>query len=189
MIERTLEDRHFADLMQASQAGDADAYVQLMEKIVPRLRSIVRSHWKFLRSDDVEDLIQDVLLSLHAVRATYDPRRPFMPWLLAKMRNRFADGARRYARRGAQQVQIEDWNVAFSSGTTNSIEEGYGDLNPLRHAIQFLPPGQRTAIEMLKLREMSLKEAAAACGMSIGSLKVATHRAMNTIRRTMRNDG
>lgn len=187
MIESTLEDRHFADLMQASQAGDADAYVQLMEEIVPRLRRIVRSRWKFLRSENVEDLIQDVLLSLHAVRATYDPQRPFMPWLLAIMRNRLADGARRYARREAREVQIEDWDVTFSSGNANSIEEDYGDLNALQHAIEALPPGQRTAIEMLKLREMSLKEAAAACGMSIGSLKVAAHRAMSTLRKTLRH--
>src|SRR5262249_4221916 len=123
MTETTLEDRHFADLMRASQAGDADAYVRLTEEIVPRLRRMVRSRWKLLRSEDVEDLIQDVLLSLHGVRATYDPQRPFMPWLLAIIRNRLADGARRYARRGAQEVQIEDWNVTFSSISTNFIDE------------------------------------------------------------------
>jgi len=189
MTETTLEDRHFADLMRASQAGDADAYVRLMEEIVPRLRRMVRSRWKLLRSEDVEDLIQDVLLSLHGVRATYDPQRPFMPWLLAIIRNRLADGARRYARRGAQEVQIEDWNVTFSASSTNFLKEDYGDLNALRHAIEDLPPVQRTAIEMLKLREMSLKEASAACGMTIGSLKVATHRAMNALRRILRNDG
>jgi DNA-directed RNA polymerase specialized sigma24 family protein len=38
---------------------------------------------------------------------------------------------------------------------------------------------------MLKLKEMSLKEAAAASGMSIGSLKVATHRAMNALRKKL----
>jgi RNA polymerase sigma-70 factor (ECF subfamily) len=185
MTESTLADRHFATLMQAAQAGDADAYVQLLEEIAPRLRRIVRGRWKFLGTEDVEDLVQDVLLSLHAVRATYDPLRPFMPWLHAITRNRLADGARRYARHEAQEVHVEDWALTFSSGNANFTTEAFGDLEALRHAIQALPPGQRSAIEMLKLREMSLKEAAAACGMSIGSLKVATHRAMSTLRKTL----
>jgi RNA polymerase sigma-70 factor (ECF subfamily) len=188
MSESTPEDRHYAALMQSAQAGHADAYRQLLEEIAPRLRRIVRGRCQFLRTEDIEDLVQDVLLSLHAVRATYDPQRPFMPWLLAITRNRIADGARRYARREAQEVHIEDWAVTFSSINANFTREGYGDVEALKHAIRALPQRQRSAIEMLKLREMSLKEAAAACGMSIGSLKVATHRAMSTLRKTLVKD-
>ena len=55
----------------------------------------------------------------------------------------------------------------------------------LRRAIQDLPPGQRDAIEMLKLREMSLKEAAAASGTSVGALKVSVHRAIATLRKAL----
>jgi RNA polymerase sigma-70 factor (ECF subfamily) len=35
---------------------------------------------------------------------------------------------------------------------------------------------------MLKLRELSLKEAAAETGMSVSALKVAVHRAIKTLR-------
>ena len=38
---------------------------------------------------------------------------------------------------------------------------------------------------MLKLKEMSLKEAAAASGMSITSLKVNTHRALKSLRKIL----
>ena len=174
--------------MQTAQTGDAAAYVRLLEEIAPRIRRIVRGHWKFLGAEDTEDIVQDILLSLHAVRATYDPERPFMPWLLAITRNRLTDGARRYLRHEAQEVHVEDWAVTFSSISANSNNETFGDLDALRHAIRALPPRQRTAIEMLKLREMSLKDAAAACGMSVGSLKIATHRAMSTLRKTMKDD-
>jgi hypothetical protein len=37
----------------------------------------------FLRIEDIEDIVQNILLSVHGVRATYDPQRPIMPWLLA----------------------------------------------------------------------------------------------------------
>ena len=41
---------------------------------------------------------------------------------------------------------------------------------------------------MLKLREMSLKEAATTSGMSIGALKIATHRAMTALRKMLVKD-
>jgi RNA polymerase sigma-70 factor (ECF subfamily) len=145
----------------------------------------VRAQRKFLRTEDVEDLVQDILLSLHAVRATYDPRRPFMPWLMAIARNRLADGARRYARRAAHEVPVEALPVTFSDEGTNRDDGGYRDAEALKRAIRGLPAGQRDAIEMLKLREMSLKEAAAASGTSVGALKVAVHRAMATLRKTL----
>jgi len=189
MTDSTSVDGRFVAFMRAAQAGDADAYAQLMREITPRIRFVVRSRRKFLSADDIEDLVQDVLLSVHAVRATYDPGRPFMPWLLAIIRNRLADAARRYARRTRQEVFVDNLDVTFAGESANSIKETYADPEALRLAIQTLPDGQRSAIEMLKLREMSLKEAAAACGTSIGALKIATHRAMTALRKKlMRNN-
>ena len=75
-------------LMQAAQSGDADAYLDLLRTITPRIRQIIARQRGFAGPETVEDLVQDVLLSLHAVRATYDSQRPFMPWLLAILRNR-----------------------------------------------------------------------------------------------------
>jgi RNA polymerase sigma-70 factor (ECF subfamily) len=57
----------------------------------------------------------------------------------------------------------------------------------LGRAIECLPPDQRQTITMLKLKEMSLKEAAAASGRSISSLKVATHRAIKSLRRLLKS--
>jgi RNA polymerase sigma-70 factor (ECF subfamily) len=74
----------------------------------------------------------------------------------------------------------------LSAESKNTSAEVYGDPEALRQAIQALPAGQRDAIEMLKLREMSLKEASAASGMSVGALKVATHRAMSALRKLLK---
>ena len=48
-----------------------------------------------------------------------------------------------------------------------------------------LPPGQRQAVELLRLKEMSLKEASAASGQSVGALKVAMHRAGKSLREIL----
>jgi len=171
--------------MRAAQDGDASAYLRLLNEIAPLLRRAVRQQRKFLQPCDVEDLVQDILLSLHSVRATYDPARPFLPWLLTIARNRMADGSRRQMRRAANEVSVAEYPETFSVAPTNTLDNRYGDPQALRQAIGRLPSGQRRAVEMLKLREMSLKEAASASGMSVTALKVAVHRGMNTLRKVL----
>jgi len=177
-------DEQLSQLMRAAQQSDAVAYTQLLEAIAPRVRRVVAARRHFAGEQEVEDLVQDVLLSVHAVRATYDPSRPFGPWLMAIIRNRLADGARRYARR-AGEVAVDDLDVTFADPATNISGETYGDPQELVQAIRGLPRGQRQAIELMKLRGMSLKEAAVATGLSVAALKVATHRAMASLRRIL----
>ncbi len=179
------KDRALADLMRSAQNGNADAYMRLLREITPMVRGAVRRKRGFLQPQDVDDLVQNVLLALHSVRGTYDPSRPFLPWLMAIARNQIADGARRYARRSANETIVEQVPETFSGDGTNSHDEVYGDPEALRGAIAALTPGQRAAIEMLKMNEMSLKEASAASGMSITALKVAVHRAVLALRRTL----
>ena len=171
--------------MHSAQAGDTDAYARLLDEITPRIRQIVRGQRRFLQREDIEDLVQDILLSVHAVRATYDAQRPFMPWLLAITRNRLADGARRYARSTAHEIHIENMSVTFPDNSANTTVDNYADLHELKEAIATLPPMQRDAIQMLKLGEMSLKDAAVANKTTVGALKVATHRAMAALRKML----
>jgi RNA polymerase sigma-70 factor (ECF subfamily) len=149
------------------------------------LRRFIRRQRAFLKPQDVEDLVQEILLSLHEVRATYNADRPFLPWVMAIARNRIADGARRYISRWAHEVAVARPPETFSGDDPNITGEVYGDPEALRLAMRTLPPGQREAVEMLKLREMSLKEAAAHSGMTIAALKVAVHRGIISLRKAL----
>jgi RNA polymerase sigma-70 factor (ECF subfamily) len=185
MGRSTGQEQTLAGLMRAAQAGDGRAYSELLRILVPVVRDMVRQRLRFLQAPDVDDLVQDVLLSVHAARATYDPTRPFLPWLTAIARNRVADGARRYVRRAANEVPSEQSIETFSADDPNIPANGYGDAEALAQAMTKLPRGQRQAIELMKLREMSLREAAAATGTSIGALKVSVHRGMSALRRLL----
>lgn len=188
MSRTPVGDDDLAHLMRAAQRGDQRAYRRLLQDITPRMRSFVRGRRPFLQPADIEDLVQDILLSLHAVRATYDPSRPFMPWLLAIAHHRMADAARRHVRRAAHEVHAESPPVTFSDAEPNTTGEAYGDTEALERAVRALPPGQRKAVEMLKLREMSLKEAAATSGTSVAALKVSVHRAVGALRKLLAKD-
>src|SRR5882757_8117368 len=74
---RATDPELWPDLMARSQAGDAAAYRSLLTGIVPYLRTVVSRSLR--QSADVEDTVQDILLTVHAVRHAYDPARPFRP--------------------------------------------------------------------------------------------------------------
>jgi RNA polymerase sigma-70 factor (ECF subfamily) len=177
-------DRDRATLMARAQAGDRKAYRRLLEDITPFIRALASRHLR--NASDVEDTVQDVLLTIHAIRHTYDPNRPFAPWLAAIAKRRIIDHLRRRIRANSRQTFLGSSPETFLEPSANLHDVGV-DATALRNAIEDLPLGQRQAIKLLKLGEMSLKEAAAASGMSIAALKVATHRALKTLRKVLGN--
>jgi DNA-directed RNA polymerase specialized sigma24 family protein len=80
---------------------------------------------------------------------------------------------------------VKDLAVTFADEATNTNMDRLGELEEPKDAIATLPTMQRDAIPMLKLSEMSLKEAADASHTSVGALKVATHRAMTALRKML----
>lgn len=169
--------------MAHAHAGEQDAYRRLLKEITPYVRSLAM---KCHRDPcDVDDSVQDVLLTVHAVRHTYDPTRPFGPWLVAIANRRITDRLRRQGRSTARETTLTTEHETFAAPETN-YHESMSAARSLREAIERLPQGQRDAIRLLKLQEMSLKEAATASGMSVAALKVATHRAIRKLRKILR---
>ena len=172
--------------MARAQGGDREAYRRLLEQIAPYLRALAARRMQ--NRSDLEDAVQDTLVTVHAARHTYDPTRPFGPWLVAIASRRIVDALRRSGRSGSRETVLETEYETFATPETN-YHEAASDGRALREALETLPPGQRDAIRMLKLEEMSLKEAAAASGMSVAALKVATHRALKNLRKIFGKQG
>ena len=169
----------WSQLMARGQDGDQAAYRQLLKSITPYLRALARRAG--LPPDDCEDGVQDVLMTIHAIRHTYDPARPFTPWLVGVARNRLADKRRSRARTWARETELTVEHETFAAVETNTIEAA-DEARRLRAAVAELPAGQREAVELLKLKELSLKEASARTGQSETALKVAVHRAVKRLR-------
>jgi RNA polymerase sigma-70 factor (ECF subfamily) len=176
----------WSKLMARAQDGDRKAYRTLLEDLAPYIRSIAGRC--FNEPSDVEDAVQDVLLTVHMVRHAYDPGRPFGPWLLAIANRRMIDRLRRETRQKAREIAFSTEHETFSTPAAK-LDEAHSDEAALGDAIERLPPEQLQAIKMLKLNEMSLKEAATASGRSVVALKVATHRAIKSLRKMLRQQG
>jgi len=178
-------DSGWSDLLAAAQGGDGEAYRAFLEAILPFARAIARRH---LRSEEqVEDAVQDSLLTLHRVRHTYEPGRPVEPWLAAIVRRRAIDLARRSGRIGARELFDEAAFETFADPQANR-QEAAEAADSVAHMLEELTPKQREALELVKLKEMSLAEASAVSGQSVGSLKVNVHRAIQRLRRGLGRD-
>ncbi len=199
-LEREERDRAWAQLMRSAQAGDRRAYERLLREVTPVVRALVRR--RCAERNDIEEIVQETLLTVHRVRHTYDPGRPFMPWLSSIASRRSIDALRRRRRVERHEVRADDTGFrdgdsglgggpqsvprtdeTFVEAAANGEVEGLRAAEELGRLLEQLPARQRQAVESLKLKEMSLAEASAASGQSVGALKVNVHRAVKTLRR------
>jgi RNA polymerase sigma-70 factor (ECF subfamily) len=172
-------------LMAAAQNGDGRAYQALLRACVPYASAVARRQG--VAPDRVEDVVQEILLTIHRARATYDPRRPFLPWLRAIAQRRAIDSLRSRYRHGALEIQDDDAARAVASPAPDAGDElARADQNRiLAAAVAALPPGQRQAVELLALQETSLEDASGKTGRSKVALKVNLHRAIHGLRKTL----
>jgi RNA polymerase sigma factor (sigma-70 family) len=179
-------DREWSALMAAAQDGDRSAYERLLREILPFIHAVVSRRHR--APDRAEDIVQDVLLTVHRVRHTYDPARPFSHWLATLAERRSIDALRRRGRTEAAEVTDDHAYETFPDPRANKEMEARDRTAGLGGAIAALPAGQREALELLRLRELSLAEASRASGKSIGALKVNMHRAIRSLRRRLRGE-
>jgi RNA polymerase sigma-70 factor (ECF subfamily) len=134
-------------------------------------------------------MVQEILIVVHEIRHTYEPGRPLKPWLATIATRRCIDHLRQRMRRGGLEAADEELlgQLADDSpaATPEARLEREQESREVRLAVEALPARQREAVELLRLRELSLKEAADASEQSVGSLKVACHRAMKALQRAM----
>src|SRR5258707_9786705 len=106
-------EQRWAEAMRAERRGEAVAYERMLKEVATTLRRSLAP--RLVRVDlgahEVEDLVQEILIGLHGKRHTWDPARPFLPWLHTITRYKLIDFMRH--RRGDTRrrvdLALEDW--------------------------------------------------------------------------------
>ena len=172
-VARAERSQRRAELMMRLQSGDRDACRTLLDDIGPAVMAFLRR--RIANRDELEDVYQEVFMALYEARRSYQPGRPFEPWLFAIARNIAADYTRRHWSRARwEELAADPPDIADATlpGTPPNLER----------ALSGLPPAQREAFTMLKLDGMPLDQAAARAGISIAAMKVRAHRAYKALR-------
>lgn len=168
-------------LMAAAQDGDEHAYATLLQALLPTLRGVARR--RIGNRAEAEDAVQDALLSIHRLRHSWDRTRPLRPWVVAICERRCVDRLRSLGRRASRETSIDEFGEGLPAASPEG--EAHTAARQLRQAIAALPASQREALRLAKLEGLSLAEASLRSGMTIGALKVATHRALHALRRRL----
>ncbi len=166
-------------LMIEAQKGDQASYRELLTELAPFIhRTLLKS---LSRRDQAEDIAQEVLLSIHKAMNTYDPSRPFMPWLLAIMNFRRTDYLRaHYAQRDNLSAPLEALDL--QDVTFDGHEGEYKDIE---NALTSLAPKQREVFDLVKMKGYTAKEVSEKTGMSVSAVKVSVHRSLQKLKERL----
>jgi RNA polymerase sigma-70 factor (ECF subfamily) len=160
-----MSDKEWSGLMAAAQKGDASRYRRLLDEVRPWLKRYFGTR---LPPAMVDDAVQDTLFAVHEKRNSYDPARPFGPWLVAIARYKWIDRLRALRKFAtlpiSEDIAIEDHGAAIQSATT--LEKLLADLKP----------AQAEVIRLVKMHGFSIEEASAKTGQSVSLVKVNIHR-------------
>ncbi len=171
------QENDWAVWMRAAMTGDAGAYRQLLASLAPRVRAVARSRCRGLGApeDEVEDLVQEVLLTIHLKRGTWDQSRPIGPWVAAITRNKLIDVLRRRGRHIT--VPVEDL-VDSLQAEEQAPELSSHEIDTL---LERLNPQQREIVQSISLNGSSIRETADRLKMTEGAVRVALHRALKAL--------
>lgn len=185
-----VREERWATAMRAALDGDGGAYEGLLGEIAVMLRSSVRARLARLGlgANDTEDVMQEVLLALHRKRETWDPTRPFLPWLHAIAEYKTIDAARRIGRARRQTIATPIDDLADRLPAPPSREYTLATADSER-AVAALPAREREIVSALGIEGLSVRHTAARFAISQGAVRVAFHRGLERLARLANPEG
>jgi len=178
MAETEPNDPHgWGMLMAAAQGGAPAPYRRLLAELRPWL---LRYFTRRLPPSSVEDAVQETLIAIHAKRHTYDPARPFGPWLAGIARYKWIDRLRSAARHAAdalpESLSTPDHGTAVTSATA------------LAGLMATLKPDQAEVIRLVKIEGLSIEDASRRTGQSPALVKVNIHRGLARLAKYLESN-
>jgi RNA polymerase sigma-70 factor (ECF subfamily) len=158
---------------------------------------LVRSYlWKVVPSskrDVVEDLVQEVLISLHRKRHTYRTDAPILPWLFAIAKYRLIDHARALKVRPELLSWDPELDEKLGDGEMQAEQSAQADEDAETHVrvetlLGTLPKAQSDLIRMAKLEGLPLEEVAKRTSLSLANVKVSLHRSLKKLGTRARGE-
>jgi RNA polymerase sigma factor (sigma-70 family) len=165
----------WADWLRAANRGDGRAYAKFLEAVAPVVRGIVRVRGSGLGPDMVEDVVQEVLMAVHAKRHTWREAEPVQPWLYAITRHKVVDAFRR---RGARvEVPVDDFAEVLPApdGVDPTLE------SDVLRMIGQLDERSAAIVRAIGLDGASIRETGASLGMTETAVRVRLHRALRRL--------
>jgi RNA polymerase sigma-70 factor (ECF subfamily) len=182
----TVEEREqrWTEAMRAERRGDAFAYERMLKEVATALRRSLapRLGRVGLGAHEAEDLVQEILIGLHRKRHSWDPARPFLPWLHAITRYKLIDFTRhrRSETRRRVDLPLEDWLEIVEQ----PADEANRSMWEVDRHLAVLPAGQRKIVRAIAIEGASVRNVALGLATSEGVVRMTIHRAIGRLLGT-----
>lgn len=177
-------------LMAAYQAGSEPAFRTLHDRHAGSVYGfLVR------RVGDpavADDLYQEAFLRVHRARATWDPERPFRPWLFGIVHHLLADHLRARGRSPERPDEDAIARAAAGEGTEAGIATPSGDperaaagresTEALDRALRALPEDESAVLVLARVEGLPYEEIGPILGRSPAAAKQLAYRALKRLR-------
>ncbi len=169
-----------AKLAQKVQQGNREAFAQLVLKHGAAARRVCKT---ILDNDqDADDAAQDGFLAALTKIGTYDPERPFGPWLMRVVVNAARDLARRRKVRIVEEISTD----TASEVPGPEVETHRAVLGEaLNNALKQLPDREATAVVLYDVEGYSHREVANILEIPTGTARSDVHKARRKLREIM----
>lgn len=165
----SIDDDSLRRAMERALAGDRSAYRMVLDE---SRRWLILYYRRRVPPQMIDDLVQETLVSVHGKRQTFDPTRPYLPWLAAIARYRWVDALRKMHE--TDELDPDD-SAAAEEESAIVARLSLGRL------LSHLPIGQANAIVLTRIEGRSVAEAARICGQSESLVKVNVHRGLRKL--------
>ena len=168
------------ELVLRVQAGDTEAFDQLVRGYVRRARGIAR---RLMRDpDDADDLVQDAFLRALERIDGFDPARGFGPWFFRLLVNLGLDAHRRRAVRRTEPGLPEV--PAPTTSPHQDVERAEIRIR-FEAALAELPPRQRLIVWSYEVDGLSTEEIARSVGVSQVTVRWHLHQGRSALRQAL----
>ena len=168
------------ELMKRSLTGDQRAYTVLLQATSRLLRPFLAKRLNI--ANEVDDLLQEILISVHKARHTYDGNRPYKPWVYAIAKFRLQDHLRvHYSDQLRHALDFDELEEYLLEPVTESLMS----YESISGEVEKLPEKQATILRLLHQEGYTSREVAEKIGMTESAVKVAAHRAYKVLRKNL----
>ena len=166
--------------------GDTSSFEQLVARYQPKIFGTVRRYAR--RSDEVEDIVQEIFLKAFQKLNTFRGDAPFEHWLMRLAVRTCYDFLRQHQRNREHNFSDsadEDADFLERAGQTPNTDQSSAAAALVEAVLSRLSPPARLVITLLEIEERSIKEIAQLTGWSTTLVKVRAFRARAEMKKIL----
>ena len=130
-----------------------------------------------------DDMVQDTLVKAWTNIDKFEVGTNMRAWLFTILRNTY------YSSRRKAKREVADVDGVFTENLAEKpAHDGHMQMNDFRRALAQLKDEQREALLLVGASGFSYEEAAAMCGVAVGTIKSRTNRARARLAELMGHD-